>query len=124
MASGTRSGLWQSMFEAIKELRPSLVVWEKREKDLCQVERSVQWNPSRDCWEMAQMDLFSERPAVWSETWPPSGMTRNGALSALPTSVPLTSANACSLLATPQANLGKLAGARRHRRSGGPGDTR
>lgn len=28
MASGTRSGLWQSMFEAIKELRPSLVVWE------------------------------------------------------------------------------------------------
>lgn len=28
MASGTRSSLWQSMFEAIKELRPSLVVWE------------------------------------------------------------------------------------------------
>lgn len=28
MASGTRSGLWQSMFEAIKTLRPRLVVWE------------------------------------------------------------------------------------------------
>lgn len=28
MAPGTRSGLWQSMFEAIKTLRPSLVVWE------------------------------------------------------------------------------------------------
>ena len=28
MASGTRSGLWKSMFEAIKTLRPRLVVWE------------------------------------------------------------------------------------------------
>lgn len=28
MASGTRSGLWESMFEAIKALRPRLVVWE------------------------------------------------------------------------------------------------
>lgn len=28
MASGTRSGLWESMFEAIKTLRPRLVVWE------------------------------------------------------------------------------------------------
>ena len=28
MASGTRSGLWESMFEAVKTLRPRLVVWE------------------------------------------------------------------------------------------------
>lgn len=28
MASGTRSGLWESMFEAIKTLHPRLVVWE------------------------------------------------------------------------------------------------
>ena len=28
MASGTRSGLWESMFEAIRTLRPRLVVWE------------------------------------------------------------------------------------------------
>lgn len=28
MASGTRSGLWESMFKAIKTLRPRLVVWE------------------------------------------------------------------------------------------------
>ena len=28
MASGTRSGLWESMFNAIKTLRPRLVVWE------------------------------------------------------------------------------------------------
>lgn len=28
MASGTRSGLWEAMFEAVKTLRPHLVVWE------------------------------------------------------------------------------------------------
>ena len=28
MASGTRSGLWESMFEAIKTMRPRLVIWE------------------------------------------------------------------------------------------------
>ena len=28
MASGTRSGLWESMYEAVKTLRPRLVVWE------------------------------------------------------------------------------------------------
>lgn len=28
MASGTRSGLWESMFEAVKTMRPRLVVWE------------------------------------------------------------------------------------------------
>lgn len=28
MASGTRSGLWEAMYEAIKTLRPRLVVWE------------------------------------------------------------------------------------------------
>ena len=28
MASGTRSGLWEPMFEAIKTLRPRLVIWE------------------------------------------------------------------------------------------------
>ncbi|MDU6418811.1 MAG: DNA cytosine methyltransferase [Corynebacterium sp.] len=28
MASGTRSGLWESMFAAIKTLRPRLVIWE------------------------------------------------------------------------------------------------
>lgn len=70
------------------------------------MEPTVWWNKNRDCWETEQMDLLSERQAVWSEIWPASGMTRNGALSELPTSAPLTSENACSLLATPQANLG------------------
>ena len=74
------------------------------------MERSVWWNQSRDCWETEQMDLLSGRQAVWSETWPQSGMTRNGVLSALPTLVPLICESDFSLLATPQANLGSCGG--------------
>ena len=85
------------------------------------MELSVWWNPSRDCWESEQMDLLSGQQDVWSETWPQSGMTRNGVLLALPTSAPLTSESDCSLLATPQANLGSCGGSQppEKRREGG-----
>ena len=85
------------------------------------MELLVGWNPSRDCWESEQMDLLSGRQAVWSETWPQSGMTRNGVLSELPTSAPLTSESDFSLLATPQANLGSCGGSQppQKRREGG-----
>lgn len=85
------------------------------------MELSVWWNPSRDCWESEQMDLLSGQQDVWSETWPQSGMTRNGVLLALPTSVPLTSESDSSLLATPQANLGSCGGSQppEKRREGG-----
>lgn len=85
------------------------------------MEHLVWWNSSRDCWEGEQMDLLSGRQAVWSETWPALGMTRNGVLLALPTSVPLTSESVCSLLATPQANLGSCGGSQppEKRREGG-----
>lgn len=85
------------------------------------MELLVLWNPSRDCWESEQMDLLSGRQAVWSETWPQSGMTRNGVLSELPTSAPLTSESDFSLLATPQANLGSCGGSQppQKRREGG-----
>ena len=67
------------------------------------------------------MDLLSGQQDVWSETWPQSGMTRNGVLYERPTLVPLTSASDCSLLATPQANLGSCGGSQppEKRRSGG-----
>lgn len=67
------------------------------------------------------MDLFSAQQAVWSETWPASGMTRNGVLSELPTAAPLTSESGFSLLATPQANLGSCGGSQppQKRREGG-----
>ena len=67
------------------------------------------------------MDLLSGRQAVWSETWPPQGMTRSGVLSELPTLAPLTSESACLLLATPQANIGSCGGSQppQKRREGG-----
>lgn len=85
------------------------------------MEHLVWWNQRRDCWETEQMDLFSEQPVVWSETWPQSGMTRSGVLRELPTSVPLTSESVFSLLATPQANLGSCGGSQppEKRREGG-----
>lgn len=85
------------------------------------MEPIVWWNKSRDCWETEQIDLFSARQVVWSEIWPQSGMTRNGVLSALPMSAPLTSESVCSLLATPQANLGSCGGSQEpeKRKAGG-----
>lgn len=67
------------------------------------------------------MDLFSAQQAVWSEIWPASGMTRNGVLSALPTSEPLISESDFLLLATQQANLGSCGGSQtpEKRRAGG-----
>lgn len=85
------------------------------------MELLVWWNPSRDCWESEQIDLLSGQQDVWSETWPQSGMTRNGVLSALPTSEPLISESDFLLLATPQANLGSCGGSQtpEKRRTGG-----
>ena len=64
------------------------------------------WNPERDIWEVGQMDLFSGHSAVYSETLPASGMTRNGQLFELPTWVPPTPGHASSLLHTPRATRG------------------
>lgn len=53
------------------------------------------WNPERDCWETGVEDIFGHSD-VYSETWPTSGMTRNGVAYALPTWEPHTTASACS----------------------------
>ena len=53
------------------------------------------WNPDRDCWETGVEDIFGHSD-VYSETWPTSGMTRNGVAYALPTWAPPTTASACS----------------------------
>lgn len=45
----------------------------------------AKWNQNRDCWEEPQEDIFGHS-GVWSETWPPSGMTRNGWVFELPMS--------------------------------------
>ena len=65
------------------------------------------WNPERDVWETGQMDLLSGLSAVFSETWPASGMTRNGVAFELPTLGHRTSGTEYSLLPTPTARDGK-----------------
>ena len=59
------------------------------------------WNPERDVWETDQGDLISGHLAVFSGTWPTSGMTRSGVAYARPTSEPATDDSGCSYLPTP-----------------------
>ena len=78
----------------------------------------ARWNPTRDCWETTQQaSLLSEHWDVFSETWPSSGMTRNGVAYALPTWEPAMAASECSslpsdetLLPTPRATDGTKGG--------------
>jgi hypothetical protein len=68
------------------------------------VQQRIEWNPATQLWETEQADLFSGQQEPFSETWPTSGMTRNGQLLPLPTSAPPTAANeSSSLLPTPAA---------------------
>jgi hypothetical protein len=72
------------------------------------VQQHIEWNPTRQLWETEQADLFSELPVPFSETWPTSGMTRNGQLLPLETLVPPIDGKECSssqLLPTPNAEV-------------------
>ena len=53
------------------------------------------WNPTRGVWEKPQLDLFGQQEQFW-ETWPTSGMTRNGSVYPLPPSAHPTPGTACS----------------------------
>ena len=64
----------------------------------------VTWNPLRQLWETEQADLFSGQQEPFSETWPTSGMTRNGQLLPLPMSGHPTGGSESLLLPTPQSN--------------------
>lgn len=81
----------------------------------------ARWNPSRECWELNQLDLISGLPAVWQETWPASGIAVRGELYELSTQEPRTREPDSSLLATPTANLGTCGGPQdpAKRRAGG-----
>lgn len=52
------------------------------------------WNPTRGVWETLQLDLFGQQEP-FSETWPTSGMTRNGSVYPLPPSVHPTPDTEC-----------------------------
>jgi hypothetical protein len=60
--------------------------------------RIAQWNPQRQLWETDQTDLFSAHSEPYSETFPTSGMTRNGQLFPLPASAHPTVGNGSSSL--------------------------
>lgn len=64
----------------------------------------AKWSTSRDCWESLTdpIDLLSGRLAVWSATFPTSGMTAGGQVYALPTSEPRTAVTEYSFLPTPR----------------------
>lgn len=57
------------------------------------------WNPTRGIWEKPQLDLFAQQEQ-FSETWPTSGMTRNGSVYPLPPSAHRTPGIACLSSAT------------------------
>ena len=57
------------------------------------------WNPISGIWETHQLDLFG-RSAPYSETWPTSGMTRNGSVYPLPRSAHPTPDTGSSSLPT------------------------
>ena len=66
------------------------------------------WNPTRGVWETSQPDLYGHL-APYSETWPTSGMTRNGSVYPLPRSahrIPgsVSSSSPTALFRTPLAS--------------------
>jgi hypothetical protein len=70
------------------------------------VQQRIEWNPTRQLWETEQADLFSGLQEPFSETWPTSGMTRNGQLLPLEMLVPPIGGNECSsLLPTPDTGM-------------------
>ncbi|MDO5671772.1 MAG: hypothetical protein Q4G30_02790 [Actinomycetaceae bacterium] len=66
------------------------------------------WNPTLGIWEKPQLDLFAQQEQ-FSETWPTSGMTRNGwayplPQSAHPTPDTASSSSPIALFRTPLAS--------------------
>ena len=91
------------------------------------------WSPARDAWETGELSLICGHSDVFSETWPSSGMTRNGVAFERPTWAPATSDSAyssshgdvASLLLTPTAQLAVNGGSQPmdKRKAGGHGPT-
>ena len=101
MTEGTRSNLWVQMREAIATIKPTYVVWENvRGAYSAEANSDLEPCPGcRDVWETPQTEgLFCEHLDVYSETFPTSGMTANGAAYELPTWEPRTGGSGSSSL--------------------------
>lgn len=75
-----------------------------------ELHRKATWNPVRDLWETDQTVLLSEHSAAYSETLPPSGMTRSGVLFERLTLGRRTNVPECLSLPTPRASEGEKGG--------------
>lgn len=89
--------------------------------------RLAAWNPALSVWETGQMQFLCEHSVPYLETWPTSGMTRNGVAYELPTPELRTggSGYSSSLLKTPTSQLA-INGGSQHpdkRKEGGHGPT-
>lgn len=78
------------------------------------------WNPKADRWEELTQDIYG-RSAAYVETWPKSGMTRDGQLFELPTSVPHITGRGCSSSRPPQGVEGRYLPTPNARDGGGGG---
>ena len=65
------------------------------------------WNTVRGVWEKDQANLFCEHWALFSATWPASGMTVNGLAYELPMQAHPTTVSESSLLRSPKASEGE-----------------
>lgn len=78
------------------------------------------WNPKADRWEESTQDIYG-RSDAYVETWPKSGMTRDGQLFELPTSVALTTGRGSSSSRPPQKIEGRYLPTPNARDGGGGG---
>lgn len=98
MTDGTRSNLWVSMREAIKTIRPRLVVWENV-KGTRSATASSDLEPCPGCMGtggVATPNLLCGHLDVYSAILPPSGIALNGALYEHQTSARRTTVNGSS----------------------------
>ena len=73
-------------------------------EDFYQQQPTATWNSARGVWETNQVNLLCGHSEPFLETWPTSGMTRNGQVFELPTQEHHTTASESLLLRSPVAS--------------------
>jgi hypothetical protein len=79
----------------------------KMSEDYLAQQPTAMWNPVRGVWERPTENLLCEHWELFSETWPISGMTRDGQVFELPMQVRLTPGSESLLLRSPKASEGQ-----------------
>jgi hypothetical protein len=79
----------------------------KMSEDYLAQQPTAMWNPARGVWEKPTENLLCEHWELFSETWPTSGMTRDGQVFELPMRVRLMPGSESLLLRSPKASEGQ-----------------